>query len=71
MCERRDPKQLYKKARAGQIKDFTGIDAPYEAPENPEIVARTADATLEESLATILEVLLPRIKGEEPAMPSI
>ena len=71
VCERRDPKQLYKKARAGQIKDFTGIDAPYEAPENPEIVARTADATLEESLATILEVLLPRIKGEEPAMPSI
>ncbi|MFN8705621.1 MAG: adenylyl-sulfate kinase [Planctomyces sp.] len=37
-CEARDPKGLYKKARAGQIKGFTGIDAPYEAPENPELV---------------------------------
>lgn len=36
-CEKRDPKGLYKKARAGEIKDFTGIDSPYEAPENPEI----------------------------------
>ena len=72
VCEQRDPKQLYKKARAGQIKDFTGIDAPYEAPEDPEIVARTADATLEESVATILEVLLPRIRAEdESGMPSI
>ncbi len=71
VCERRDPKQLYKKARAGQIKDFTGIDAPYEAPEDPEIVTRTADATLEESVTTILEVLLPRIKADEPITPSI
>jgi bifunctional enzyme CysN/CysC len=71
VCEQRDPKQLYKKARAGQIKDFTGIDAPYEAPEDPEIVTRTADATLEESVTTILEVLLPRIKSEEWVMPSI
>lgn len=37
ICERRDPKGLYKKARAGEIKGFTGIDAPYEAPENPEL----------------------------------
>jgi len=71
VCEQRDPKQLYKKARAGQIKDFTGIDAPYEAPESPEIIARTAAATLEESVAAILEVLLPRIKSDEAAMPSI
>jgi len=71
VCERRDPKQLYKKARAGQIKDFTGIDAPYEAPEDPEIIAHTADATLEESLASILEVLLPRIKSDDTTMPSI
>ncbi len=71
VCERRDPKHLYKKARAGQIKEFTGIDAPYEAPEDPEIVARTADATLDESVATILEVLLPRIKVDESSMPSI
>ena len=71
VCERRDPKQLYKKARAGQIKDFTGIDAPYEAPEDPEIVTHTADATLNESVTTILEVLLPRIKFDESVMPSI
>lgn len=43
VCEARDPKGLYKKARAGQIRDFTGIDAPYEAPERPEIVLRTAE----------------------------
>jgi adenylylsulfate kinase-like enzyme len=71
VCEQRDPKQLYKKARAGQIKEFTGIDAPYEAPEDPEIVTRTADATLEESVATVLDVLLPRIRSEEWVMPSI
>ena len=71
VCERRDPKHLYKKARAGEIKDFTGIAAPYEAPEDPEIVTRTADQTLEESVATILEELLPRIKVDEPLTPSI
>jgi bifunctional enzyme CysN/CysC len=71
VCEQRDPKQLYKKARAGQIKDFTGIDAPYEAPEDPEIVIRPADATLEESVGRILEVLLPRIKDDDGGMPSI
>lgn len=38
VCEARDPKNLYKKARAGQIKGFTGIDDPYESPENPELV---------------------------------
>jgi bifunctional enzyme CysN/CysC len=71
VCEQRDPKQLYKKARAGQIKDFTGIDAPYEAPEDPEIVTHPVDETVEESVATILEVLLPRIRAEESDMPSI
>jgi len=71
VCERRDPKNLYKKARAGQIKDFTGIDAPYEAPEDPEIITHTADATLDESVARVLEVLLPRIKGDDSPMPSI
>ena len=71
VCEQRDPKHLYKKARAGEIKQFTGIDAPYEAPDDPEIVTRTADATLEESVATVLDVLLPRIKNEDWAMPSI
>ena len=71
VCEQRDPKQLYKKARAGEIKEFTGIDAPYEAPESPEVIAHTAKATLDESVATILEVLLPRIKSDDSDMPSI
>jgi len=65
VCEARDPKHLYKKARAGQIKEFTGIDAPYEPPENPEIIVHTDKQTVEESLATILEQLLPRLKSEE------
>jgi adenylyl-sulfate kinase len=65
VCEARDPKQLYKKARAGQIQQFTGIDAPYEPPEDPEIVVHTDRQTVEESIGTILEHLLPRLKSEE------
>jgi adenylylsulfate kinase len=45
VCESRDPKGLYKKARAGEIQDFTGINAPYEAPERPELVLKSAEAT--------------------------
>ena len=62
VCEERDPKQLYKKARAGEIRDFTGIDAPYEAPEDPEITVRTDEQTAEESVTAILEQLLPRLR---------
>jgi bifunctional enzyme CysN/CysC len=65
VCEARDPKNLYKKARAGEIRDFTGIDAPYEPPEDPEIVVHTDWQTVEESIATILEQLLPRLKAVE------
>ena len=53
-CEKRDPKGLYKKARAGEIPEFTGISAPYEAPENPELVVDTTGQTPEQSLAAIL-----------------
>lgn len=49
-CELRDVKGLYKKARAGQIPDFTGISSPYEAPENPEVVIETAKHGIEESV---------------------
>lgn len=45
VCEQRDPKGLYKRARAGEIKEFTGIDAPYEEPENPELVINTSEIT--------------------------
>ena len=62
VCEERDPKDLYKKARAGQIREFTGIDAPYELPVDPEIVVQTNQQSVEESVASILERLLPRLK---------
>jgi bifunctional enzyme CysN/CysC len=65
VCEARDPKNLYKKARAGQIREFTGIDAPYEAPEDPEIVVHTDRQSVDESAATILEQLLPRLRAVE------
>jgi bifunctional enzyme CysN/CysC len=65
VCEARDPKNLYKKARAGEIQEFTGIDAPYEAPEDAEIVVHTDKQTVDESVATILEQLLPCLKAEE------
>lgn len=48
VCEQRDPKGLYKKARAGDIKNFTGLDSPYEAPESPEIHLNTTESTLEQ-----------------------
>ncbi len=56
-AEKRDPKGLYKKARAGEIKNFTGIDDPYEAPVNPEIHLRTDEMTLEEEVQIILDHL--------------
>ena len=56
-CERRDPKGLYKKARAGEIPEFTGISAPYEAPDNPELAINTTQQTAEESTAEILAYL--------------
>ncbi len=56
-CERRDPKGLYKQARAGEITDFTGIDAPYEAPENPELRIATQDATPAEAAGEIMNYL--------------
>jgi adenylylsulfate kinase-like enzyme len=65
VCEDRDPKKLYAKARAGKIRDFTGIDAPYEPPEDAEIVVRTDQQKLDESVATILDQLLPRLRAEE------
>lgn len=56
-CEKRDVKGLYKKARAGEIKNFTGIDDPYEEPRNPEVVCETMKETPEESVEKILNRL--------------
>ena len=54
VAEQRDPKGLYKKARTGEIKEFTGISSPYEAPENPEITIKTAEKSVEECVADIV-----------------
>jgi adenylylsulfate kinase len=56
-CEGRDPKGLYKKARAGQIPEFTGISAPYEEPLRPELVLETGSQTLEQSVQSVLSYL--------------
>ena len=56
-CEKRDPKNLYKKARLGEIKEFTGITSPYEKPENPEIVINTKDQTIDQCVDKILDYL--------------
>lgn len=57
IAEERDPKGLYKKARAGEIKEFTGISAPYEEPENPEIVIDTSQLSLDESADVVIDYL--------------
>jgi adenylylsulfate kinase len=56
-CESRDVKGLYKRARAGEIKNYTGIDSPYEAPENPELIIDTDNHSLGESVSIILNFL--------------
>ena len=55
VCEQRDPKGLYKKARAGKIKNFTGLDSPYENPLRPEIVVGTVEMTVEQAADHIIE----------------
>lgn len=62
VCEQRDVKGLYRKARAGEIKDFTGIDSPYEPPENPDIYLPTHKLSVDESLQQLLLVILPQIQ---------
>lgn len=55
VAEKRDPKGLYKKARGGVIKEFTGISAPYEAPENPDVHIRTDKVSVEDAVRQIIE----------------
>ncbi len=61
-CERRDVKGLYKKARAGEIKNMTGISAPYEAPEDAEIEILTENETIEQSVIKIIDCITPKLK---------
>ena len=62
-CEKRDVKGLYKKARKGEIKDFTGIDAPYEAPDQPDIEVKTDLMSIEESVQFIYERIIKKLKN--------
>jgi len=57
-CEKRDVKGLYQKARAGDLKDFTGIDSPYEAPAAPEIELNTENLTVEQAVDVIVKAIL-------------
>lgn len=64
VCEKRDVKGLYKKARSGELKNFTGIDSPFETPEGIDIEVRTDILSVEESVNKILDFILPEIKYE-------
>ncbi|MGD8408362.1 MAG: adenylyl-sulfate kinase [Thiohalophilus sp.] len=58
VCEKRDPKGLYQKARDGKIPEFTGISSPYEAPRKPELHLKTAERSVEESVQAVIDLLL-------------
>ena len=62
ICEQRDVKGLYKKARAGEIKDFTGIDAPFEAPVNPSLIIKTENKTIEDSANEVIDYILEYLR---------
>ena len=61
-CERRDVKGLYAKARRGEIKNFTGISAPFEVPAHPALSLDTSKLSVEESVNKLLELILPKVK---------
>ncbi|MDA3879242.1 MAG: adenylyl-sulfate kinase, partial [Prolixibacteraceae bacterium] len=62
VCEQRDPKGLYKKARAGEIKNFTGISAPFEVPKNPFLEVENTNPDMDESVRQMLLKILPEIR---------
>lgn len=64
-CERRDVKGLYAKARKGDIKDFTGVSAPFEEPVHPALKLDTSVLSLQESVAKLLELILPKVTGPD------
>lgn len=63
ICEQRDVKGLYKKARAGEVKNFTGISSPYEKPANPDIVIATDKMSVEQSIDVLMKSITPKISG--------
>ncbi len=60
ICEKRDPKGLYKKARAGEIDEFTGISSPYEVPSNPQLICKTGEDSIENNVNKVLALLRER-----------
>ncbi len=60
LCEERDPKGLYARARAGEIEGMTGVDAPYETPKRPDLVLHTADRTVEQAAQLVVDALCMR-----------
>jgi adenylylsulfate kinase len=62
VCEKRDPKGFYAKARRGEIADFTGVSAPYEAPESPELVIETAQASVESCVQRLFDAVMSKIR---------
>jgi len=64
VCERRDPRGLYRRARAGEIPDFTGISAPYEPPDNPTIRLDTGVLSVEQSISQLLDAVLPYLRND-------
>lgn len=64
-CEDRDIKGLYAKARKGEIKDFTGVSAPFEAPVNPTLTIDTSRLNVDESVQQLLQLILPKVNGEQ------
>ncbi len=62
ICEQRDVKGLYKKARNGEIKNFTGLDAPFEAPENPFLEIKTDSLSVEEAVDSVVQSVLPLVR---------
>ena len=68
VCEQRDVKGLYKKARAGEVKNFTGIDSPYEPPENPDIVLQTHKLSIEESIQILQQGILSKISVNQSSI---
>ncbi|MBL0339631.1 MAG: adenylyl-sulfate kinase [Bacteroidetes bacterium] len=61
ICEQRDVKGLYKKARAGEIADFTGINSPFETPEHPELIVRTAEMSMDHSVKMVTDFIINKI----------
>jgi bifunctional enzyme CysN/CysC len=64
VCEARDPKHLYAKARAGEIQEFTGISAPFEVPQHPDVIVDASRIAPEEAVVTLLDYLVPKVKRQ-------